>query len=110
MSGRAVLLMVAVAVGAWLSGAAPSASGAAAPGGARRLEELLLSAPYDDPALVDDLLEAASKRQLASDDYGHMRFGKRQPAAAPAAAAAPVPVAPRFDDYGHFRFGKRRSQ
>lgn len=38
----------------------------------------------------DDLLEF-SKRQT-SDDYGHLRFGKRGEES--------------FDDYGHMRFGR----
>ena len=39
----------------------------------------------------DDAILELNKRQL-SDDYGHMRFGKRAPA--------------EFDDYGHMRFGR----
>ncbi|ODN04808.1 Drosulfakinin [Orchesella cincta] len=43
----------------------------------------------DDEVLVDDD-GYFQKRQY--DDYGHMRFGKRNPK--------------DFDDYGHMRFGK----
>jgi hypothetical protein len=38
--------------------------------------------------IVDDESMDFNKRQ--SDDYGHMRFGKRE----------------QFDDYGHMRFGR----
>lgn len=43
-----------------------------------------------DLVVDDDDMFDKSKRY---DDYGHMRFGKRQDE--------------RFDDYGHMRFGKR---
>ena len=48
---------------------------------------------FDDPA--QQLLAIPEGRQSAQlkrrdDDYGHMRFGKRD-----------------FDDYGHMRFGRR---
>ncbi|XP_022919257.1 drosulfakinins [Onthophagus taurus] len=39
----------------------------------------------------DDEFTEMLKRQTA-DDYGHLRFGKRE-----------------FDDYGHMRFGRRNS-
>jgi hypothetical protein len=38
--------------------------------------------------VIDDEIIDFNKRQ--SDDYGHMRFGKRE----------------QFDDYGHMRFGR----
>lgn len=41
--------------------------------------------------LDDDDLVEFSKRQT-SDDYGHLRFGKRGEE--------------NFDDYGHMRFGR----
>ncbi|XP_022203745.2 uncharacterized protein LOC111060391 [Nilaparvata lugens] len=52
------------------------------------LEPLISDLLIDD---VDDMMEIG-KRQ--SDDYGHMRFGKRGEAD------------DKFDDYGHMRFGR----
>jgi len=45
----------------------------------------------DDEDLQSDDDNFVQKRQY--DDYGHMRFGKRNPPK-------------EFDDYGHLRFGK----
>ncbi|KAL1491240.1 hypothetical protein ABEB36_011865 [Hypothenemus hampei] len=39
----------------------------------------------------DDLFDLSKRLPTASDDYGHFRFGKRDPV---------------FDDYGHMRFGR----
>ncbi|XP_069697632.1 callisulfakinin [Periplaneta americana] len=49
-----------------------------------------LEAPADilNDFVIDDEVVDFNKRQ--SDDYGHMRFGKRE----------------QFDDYGHMRFGR----
>ncbi|RZF41044.1 hypothetical protein LSTR_LSTR002676 [Laodelphax striatellus] len=52
------------------------------------VEPLISDLLIDDS---DDLMEIG-KRQ--SDDYGHMRFGKRGE------------VDDKFDDYGHMRFGR----
>lgn len=48
---------------------------------------------YYFPVDEDDLFELP-KRQT-SDDYGHLRFGKR---------------GEQFDDYGHMRFGRSGSE
>nr|BAH11170.1 preprosulfakinin [Psacothea hilaris hilaris] len=47
--------------------------------------------PYLNDFIDDDDLIEFSKRQT-SDDYGHLRFGKRGEES--------------FDDYGHMRFGR----
>lgn len=47
--------------------------------------------PLEIDLLVDD--DDVFDKSKRYDDYGHMRFGKRQDE--------------RFDDYGHMRFGKR---
>ncbi|RZB38975.1 hypothetical protein BDFB_002382 [Asbolus verrucosus] len=52
------------------------------------------SEPFNDFIVDDDDLFELSKRQT-SDDYGHLRFGKRGEEA--------------FDDYGHMRFGRSGS-
>ncbi|EFA04708.1 drosulfakinins [Tribolium castaneum] len=50
--------------------------------------------PFNEFIVDDDDLFELSKRQT-SDDYGHLRFGKR--------GEEP------FDDYGHMRFGRSGS-
>ena len=52
-----------------------------------RLVPLESSDVLNDFVIDDDTIDF-SKRQ--SDDYGHMRFGKRE----------------QFEDYGHMRFGR----
>ncbi|KAJ9587735.1 hypothetical protein L9F63_018843 [Diploptera punctata] len=52
-----------------------------------RLVPMESSNSIDDFIIDDDNIDF-SKRQ--SDDYGHLRFGKREP----------------FEDYGHMRFGR----
>lgn len=39
----------------------------------------------------DDIFDLSKRQQPNSDDYGHLRFGKRDE---------------QFDDYGHMRFGR----
>ncbi|KAI4465698.1 sulfakinin family [Holotrichia oblita] len=50
-----------------------------------------LKADFTDFIVDDDDFFELSKRQT-SDDYGHLRFGKRGDE--------------QFDDYGHMRFGR----
>ncbi|CAG7817686.1 unnamed protein product [Allacma fusca] len=62
---------------------------------ATRLYHLLrlgMTGGVDDEDLQSDDDNFIQKRQY--DDYGHMRFGKRNP------------PGKEFDDYGHLRFGK----
>ncbi|KAJ3654411.1 hypothetical protein Zmor_013601 [Zophobas morio] len=51
--------------------------------------------PFGEFIVDDDDLFELSKRQT-SDDYGHLRFGKRGEET--------------FDDYGHMRFGRSGSE
>ncbi|GJQ69721.1 Dsk [Trypoxylus dichotomus] len=53
-----------------------------------------IKADFTDFIVDDDDLFEMSKRQT-SDDYGHLRFGKRGEE--------------QFDDYGHMRFGRSGS-
>ncbi|XP_066256935.1 uncharacterized protein Dsk [Euwallacea similis] len=39
----------------------------------------------------EDIFDLSKRQQTNSDDYGHLRFGKRDE---------------QFDDYGHMRFGR----
>jgi len=55
-----------------------------------RLYRMLRKNVGDDDDVFADDETYLQKRQY--DDYGHMRFGKRNPK--------------DFDDYGHMRFGK----
>ncbi|CAL8113844.1 unnamed protein product [Orchesella dallaii] len=58
--------------------------------GLSRMFRMLRNNAIDDDDMFVDEDGYIQKRQY--DDYGHMRFGKRNPK--------------DFDDYGHMRFGK----
>ncbi|KAH1014010.1 hypothetical protein HUJ04_002915 [Dendroctonus ponderosae] len=55
----------------------------------RRLKPHAIINDFDEDD--DDVFNLSKRQQTNSDDYGHLRFGKREE---------------QFDDYGHMRFGR----